>query len=232
MSHPASADPIEAAPLAPPPTADRPKGAGRRAPTQRPNRGGGALGNPNRERPTETAATVSTTDELLRVLIRVTARVAIPEPRLRALVGGNPRSGDKYIAAYNFCDGSRGVTEIARLADLNQGNLSRTITRWIDQGVMFRLGPESRPVHLYRLSAATRDGDDSGITDDSLLPEVRTSPAATAPRSPRRPRDGRTASRASRSPDATISDGAARPPRESESLELPLDAGGHGDSGR
>lgn len=136
----------------------------------------------NRNRSTEPAAEFSTTDALLRVLIGVTARVAIPGPRLRALVvGRNARSGDKYVAAYNLCDGSRGVTEVARLSGLDQGNLSRAIARWIEDGVMFKLGSDTRPVHLYRWT--TSDGDeDTVITDESAGSTGPPGPTANASR--------------------------------------------------
>lgn len=96
----------------------------------------------------------NTTEQLLRVLIGVVGRVAVPEDRLRAVVRSSPKSADKYAAAYNLCDGTRGVSEIARIVGLDQGNLSRVIIRWVDAGIAFRIGDDGRPVHLYRLGTA------------------------------------------------------------------------------
>ena len=101
----------------------------------------------------------STTDELLRVLIAVTGRVAVPEARLRAIVGGPGKASDKYLSAYNLCDGSRGLREIARLTGLDAGNMSRAVSRWVDAGVVFKLGDDARPVHLYRLPSNPRSDE-------------------------------------------------------------------------
>lgn len=233
MSHPVPADPSEAAPLTPPWTVDERRDTRGRPPARRRGGGGPSSSTPNRDRPTEPAAAVSTTDELLRVLIAVTGRVAIPEARLRVLVGRNPRTGDKYMAAYDLCDGSRGVSEIARLSGLDHGNLSRTITRWVDQGVMFKLGWDARSVQLYRLSAGGREDDGIAATDESPQSDGSTaSPVAPATRPPRRPRDARNSASAAPSADGTRAEGDVRPPREAESLELPLDNGGLDGPGR
>jgi hypothetical protein len=162
------------------------------------------------------------------VLINVTARAAIPGPRLRTMVvGRNARSGHKYIVAYNLCDGSRGVTEVARLSGLNHGNLSRVIARWIEDGVMFKLGSDAGPVHLYRILDVGADDDAPSAEASPREEEGNASPASTS-RPSLRARSSRSVSRGvGTGADAAAEPAAAPPaPRDAESLELPLDVRG------
>jgi hypothetical protein len=41
---------------------------------------------------------------------------------------------------------------------LDAGNLSRSIGKWIEAGVVIRVGDEKLPLHVYPLTKATADG--------------------------------------------------------------------------
>lgn len=88
--------------------------------------------------------------DLLRALLHVTARGSYPEDQLRQVVIGH-RGGPRHLLAYNLCDGTRRQSEIADQAGLDPGNLSRSVNRWIDTGILFRIGSgrEARLLHLY-----------------------------------------------------------------------------------
>lgn len=91
------------------------------------------------------------TEELLRILIHLTARQSVPEATLRGVVG----TGDKQRLAYNLADGTKSQREIAKAAKIDEGNFSRTVGRWLEEGVLFKLGEgrEARVLHLYPLAA-------------------------------------------------------------------------------
>ena len=99
-------------------------------------------------------ASPNTTDELLRVLILVMGSVAFPEHALRKAVRRPGRAAENHMKAYNLCDGTRSMREIGRMSDLGSSNMVKAISRWVEAGVAFRLGSESRPVHVYRLGDA------------------------------------------------------------------------------
>jgi DNA-binding Lrp family transcriptional regulator len=61
---------------------------------------------------------------------------------------------DKQVLAYNLCDGQTPQAEIAKKAKLDKGNLSRSIARWVEEGVVVRIGPEELPLHVYPISEA------------------------------------------------------------------------------
>ena len=96
------------------------------------------------------------TDDLLKVLIQVSGRVAIEPKELRELVAPGAR-GEKQEQAYNLCDGTRPQADIAKALGLDSGNFSRTLKRWEQLGVLFRLGPDQTPLHLYPLTLNVRD---------------------------------------------------------------------------
>jgi hypothetical protein len=71
-------------------------------------------------------------EDALRCILIIFARAQIPEDRVREVVGG-------LTKAYNLCDGTRLLTEVARLAGKDAGNFSRAAQRWVEEGVAFRL---------------------------------------------------------------------------------------------
>jgi hypothetical protein len=92
------------------------------------------------------------TTDLLRALLTVTGRAALPVEKLAGIVQ-SAGAGEKQLAAYNMCDGNRGQSEIAKALSLDAGNFSRTVGRWIDAGIVFRLGDgrDAKLMHVYPL---------------------------------------------------------------------------------
>jgi len=90
------------------------------------------------------------TDTLLRAMLCTIGRSAFTVRQVYDLV--NPKGrGAKQIKAYNLADGSKTQAQILSATKLDQGNFSRTVTRWIESGIMFRLGEgrESRLLHIF-----------------------------------------------------------------------------------
>jgi hypothetical protein len=81
--------------------------------------------------------------DLLKCAIHVVGRMAMRPEQVGEIVVVNA----KLLKAYNLCDGSKTQTEVAKAAGLDSGNFSRTVTRWVDSGVLFK-----RPGKLQRNS--------------------------------------------------------------------------------
>jgi hypothetical protein len=81
----------------------------------------------------------SDNEVLLRAILATTARQTFPADRLTEIVLSKG-AGRKQLRAFNMCDGTLGQAEIAKSLALDQGNLSRTVARWIEAGIVFRLG--------------------------------------------------------------------------------------------
>lgn len=90
-------------------------------------------------------------DVYLRAILATVARQAFSPARLAEIIG--VAGGEKQHRAYNLCDGTRTQAEIAKELGLDQSNFSKMLGRWIDEGVVIRIGEkrEARPLHLYPL---------------------------------------------------------------------------------
>lgn len=91
----------------------------------------------------------------LRAILATVARQTFPPSTLYDLItkGGG---GEKQLRAYNLCDGTRSQAEVAKELGLDAGNFSRSLARWVDAGIVIRVGEgrEVRPVHVYPLPGA------------------------------------------------------------------------------
>jgi len=90
-------------------------------------------------------------ESLLRAIFATVARSTFPPSDLLKIVA--PLAGsNKQLAAYNLCDGKTPQVEIGKRAKLDQGSLSRSIARWIEAGVVVRIGRDQHPLHIYPLT--------------------------------------------------------------------------------
>ena len=85
--------------------------------------------------------------DLLRCLVHLIGRAAIAPDKVREVVG----SGKKQLKAFNLCDGDHTLIEIAKKAKIDRGNLSRTASRWLRNGIVFWVGEgqDARLLHAY-----------------------------------------------------------------------------------
>ncbi len=95
------------------------------------------------------------TETLLKAILAIVSRATIPPQELFKIVAPTAKS-DKQILAYNLCDGETSQSEICKKSKLDKGNLSTSITRWVEAGVMVRVGPDRLPMHLYAFSKSAR----------------------------------------------------------------------------
>lgn len=94
-------------------------------------------------------------ESLLRAILSTAGRQTFSVERLTEIVL-TKGAGEKQLLAFNMCDGTTGQAEIAKKLRLDTGNFSRTVARWIEEGVMFRLGEgrDAKLLHLYPLSSS------------------------------------------------------------------------------
>jgi hypothetical protein len=105
---------------------------------------------------------VNTTDALLKGILATVARTAFPPDALYKIVAPTAGSG-KQVLAYNLCDGETSQTEIGKKAKLDAGSLSRSIAKWVEAGVIIRVGDDQLPLHVYPLnSPPTKTGKKAG----------------------------------------------------------------------
>lgn len=89
------------------------------------------------------------TEDLLRCLVHIAGRTAVPVETTRAVVG----EGKNRAKAFNLCDGRTTLIEISKKTKIDRGNLSRAVSNWVEHGVAFRIGEgkDGVPLHIYSL---------------------------------------------------------------------------------
>ena len=98
---------------------------------------------------------MNTTDALLKGILATLGRTAFPPDKLYKIVA--PTAGSaKQVLAYNMCDGETPQSEIVKRAKIDKGSLSKTIAKWVEAGVIVRLGDDGHPLHLYPLTTKAK----------------------------------------------------------------------------
>lgn len=94
---------------------------------------------------------MSNTDTYLRAMMSLIARKTFPPDDLAEIVV----TSDRQLDAFNMCDGTKSQSEIAKALGLDKGSFSRTMSRWIEEGVVIKVSTSDgdRPVHVYPLPA-------------------------------------------------------------------------------
>ena len=95
---------------------------------------------------------MNTTDALLKGILATVGRTAFPPHTLYKIVAPTVGSA-RQVLAYNMCDGETSQAEIGKRTKFDKGSLSKTITKWVEAGVVIRVGAEGHPLHLYPLTA-------------------------------------------------------------------------------
>lgn len=98
---------------------------------------------------------MSNEEALLRAILSAVARQTYTvEDILRLVAVGAGK--EKQIAAYNLADGSRTQAQISKELGLDAGNFSRTVARWIDEGIVVKVG-DGREIKLQHVYPLPRD---------------------------------------------------------------------------
>lgn len=91
-------------------------------------------------------------EPLLRAILTTTGRAVFPASAVYRIICPKGKT-PKQVNAFNLADGTRSQGEIAKQAEINTGNFSRSVSRWIEAGIMFRLGAgrDAKLMHIYPL---------------------------------------------------------------------------------
>ena len=97
-------------------------------------------------------------EQLLRAILATVARQTFSVDFITEKVAvGTDKT--KQIEAYNMCDGSKSQAEIAKQLNLDQSNFSKTVARWVDLGIVVKVGQlrDIKLVHIYPIPALKKD---------------------------------------------------------------------------
>jgi predicted transcriptional regulator len=87
-------------------------------------------------------------EQLLECLVHTIGRIAMPLDKVQEIVGTRSNS---QIKAFNLLNGNLTQTDVAKKAKLDKANLNKAIIRWIENGIVFRLGGDQKAplMHIY-----------------------------------------------------------------------------------
>jgi hypothetical protein len=90
-------------------------------------------------------------NDFLRAMLAIVGRSAFAPQQVHRV--DTPHGGsDKQLASYNLCHGNTPQADIAKKAKLDKGTMSLALGRWIEAGIVVRIGKDQLPLHVYPLS--------------------------------------------------------------------------------
>jgi len=82
------------------------------------------------------------TKKLIRqneIIISLLGRLAFKPDDIRNLVTSRKQNPQNYINGYNACDGSRSLSDIARVVGVTPGTLSPILAEWEEVGIIYEV---------------------------------------------------------------------------------------------
>ena len=80
----------------------------------------------------------------IEIIISLLGRIAFKPETLRNLITEGRRDPEKFINAYNACNGSTTITEIARTTGFRRQNLSPVLNEWAELGILHEVENANR----------------------------------------------------------------------------------------
>ena len=83
-------------------------------------------------------------------IISLLGRLAFPEDALKKIIMRKKQNPSAYVRAYNAFDGTKGVTEIAKIAGVSQPTMTSILQSWKRIGIVYQTNKTY--MKLYSLS--------------------------------------------------------------------------------
>jgi hypothetical protein len=119
--------------------------------------------------------TISKKDEMM---ISLLGRLVFPEDKLKNMITKNKRNPDAYLRGYNSCDGTRTVTEVAKVIGVNPSTLNPIINDWEVQGIIYEVESNRGKTYkcLYKISGVKEKVDAQSPTENNYNTGTEISP--------------------------------------------------------
>jgi len=87
-----------------------------------------------------------------QIIISLLARMAFGEEKLKQIITHGKRKPKDWIRGYNACDGTKGVTEIAKIVGVTQPGATPILKSWEAAGIIYNIGTETKPLYMKLLT--------------------------------------------------------------------------------
>jgi hypothetical protein len=82
------------------------------------------------------------------IIISLLARMVFNNGKdIRAIIVKNKKNPKSWIKGYNSCDGTKGVTEIAKIVGVKQPTATVMLKSWERSGILYNLGTSTKPLY-------------------------------------------------------------------------------------
>ena len=89
----------------------------------------------------------------LEAMNTLLGRLVFPNDQLIDIVMKYKKTPEKYLKAYNLCDGKLTQAKIAEMSEIDPGQLSRSMTDWKEMGIVYEISKKGGKFYkrLYKL---------------------------------------------------------------------------------
>lgn len=87
-----------------------------------------------------------------QIIISLLARMAFGEEEIKKIIIHGKRKPNNWIKGYNACDGTNGVTKIAKIAGVKSPSATYVLKSWESKGIIFNIGTETKPLYMKLLT--------------------------------------------------------------------------------
>ena len=70
--------------------------------------------------------------------IQLLGRIAFTPEQITKIVSTKKQNPDNYVRAYNACDGTHSVSDLAKIAEVKQPTMTEVLQNWDDSGIIFQ----------------------------------------------------------------------------------------------
>ena len=132
---------------------------------------------------------------LLEAMTTLLGRLVYPPDKLRDIIMKRKRNPEAYVKAYNLCDGTHTVTQIADAIVVSQPTLSTILPEWKELGIIYEVSTSGGKFYkkLYKLDMPreTEEAEEEEtaeppqpVVGTNVQPQEPSSPAESATQSP------------------------------------------------
>ncbi len=84
--------------------------------------------------------------------INLQERTTFEEEEIKKIITHGKRKPNNWIKGYNACDGTNGVTKIAKIAGVKSPSATYVLKSWESIGIIYNIGTETRPLYMKLLT--------------------------------------------------------------------------------
>ena len=87
-----------------------------------------------------------------QIIISLLARMVFGEEKLKQIITRGKRKPKDWVRGYNSCDGTKGVTAIAKIVGVKSPSATPILKNWEAVGIIYNIGSAQKPLYIKLLT--------------------------------------------------------------------------------